>query len=316
MKKGTIRNCRWPQNLRWLFAHVAHHAIPCVVLFAALWSTPVLHASENSRSAALIDTDTILAAIRNADFDAPIYVESRQDSDKVEGGIYVLIETPFETLRGELSDKGVWCEIIFLHFNIKACVVDLGSDPTTVSLYSGRLFYQSPDDAHRSDYVFEAFSFQDNYLNTVLHGPEGPFGTRDYRIVIQAVPVDANKSLVHVSYSLRYNMATRVAQRIYFASAGRHRIGFSVEENGETSGPVRGVRGMVERNTMRFYLALEAFLQAPEPDDHIQRLKNWHALTEAYPDQLRELDLDTYLGYKAKERAHQNALQRAANQQD
>ncbi|MCH8542113.1 MAG: hypothetical protein LAT61_00960 [Alcanivorax sp.] len=280
-----------------------------------LLHTPALHADGNSRSATLIDTETVLAAIQKADFDAPIYVESRQDSDKVEGGIYVLIDTPFEMLHSMLSDKRVWCEIIFLHFNIKACVMDLGSDPTTVSLYTGRLYYQSPEDAHRSDYVFEAFSFQNDYLNTVLYGPEGPFGTRDYRIVIQAVPVDADNSLVHVSYSLRHNMVTRVAQRIYFASAGRHRIGFSVEDNGGTPEPVRGVRGMVERNTMRFYLALEAFLQSPEGDEHIQRLKNWHALTDQYPDQLRELDLDTYLGYKAKEREHQNVLQREANQQ-
>ena len=288
--------------------------VASALLNVVLLHTTPLHAAPGNGIAPLMDTETILAAIRNADFDAPIHVESRQDSNTVEGGIHVLVDTPFGTLRSTLSDKRVWCEIIFLHFNIKACVMDLGNEPTTVSLYTGRLFYQSPDEAHRSDYVFEAFSFQDDYLNTVLYGQEGPFGTRDYRIVIQAVPVDADTSLVHVSYSLRHNMITRVAQRVYFASAGRHRIGFSLDENGED--PVRGVRGMVERNTMRFYLALESFLQAPAAEEHIQRLERWHALTEQYPDQLRELDLDTYLDYKARERANQNALQHAINHPD
>ncbi|MBZ2188779.1 hypothetical protein K8B33_06710 [Alcanivorax sp. JB21] len=313
MMTGTTRLI-----LRCLRIRAITCTLACALTCIMLLPVTALQANDNQAddsngTAPLIDTDTVLAAIRNAGFDAPVHVESRQDNDTVAGGIHVLLDTPFETLRSTLSDKRVWCEIIFLHFNIKACVMDLGNDPTTVSLYTGRLYYQSPDDAHRNDYVFETFSFQDDYLNTVLYGPEGPFGTRDYRIVIQAVPVDANTSLVHVSYSLRHSMVTRVAQRIYFASAGRHRIGFSLDDNGEE--PVRGVRGMVERNTMRFYLALESFLQAPAQDDHIQRLKHWHALTEQYPDQLRELDLETYLDYKARERANQNTLQRAANEQ-
>lgn len=258
-----------------------------------------------------IDTEAALKAIRQADFAEPIYVESREENNQVQGGIYVLIDVPFSTLRQKLADKRSWCEIIFLHFNIKACVLDMNSEPTRVSIYSGRLYYQSPEESTRNDYVFETFSFSENYLNTVLHGPDGPFGTRDYRIVIQAVPVDEYTSLAHVSYSLHYNMATRVAQRIYFASAGRHRIGFSKEGSDNT--PIRGVRAMVERNTMRFYLALEAFLAAPAPGQREERLARWHTLTLQYPEQLKELDLETYMGYKSKERAHQDALQKNAD---
>ncbi|WP_111655366.1 hypothetical protein [Isoalcanivorax indicus] len=287
--------------------------LTALLLLSSL-TTPVALAAateplENGRPP--IDTDAALRAIRQADFAEPIYVESREDNNQVQGGIYVLIDTPFKTLREKLADKRSWCEIIFLHFNIKACVLDMKSDPTRVSIYSGRLYYQSPEEATRNDYVFEAFSFRDNYLNTVLHGPDGPFGTRDYRIVIQAVPVDEHTTLAHVSYSLHYNMVTRVAQRVYFASAGRHRIGFSREGTDNT--PVRGVRGMVERNTMRFYLALEAFLGAPEPNQRDERLERWHTLTLQYPDQLKELDLETYLDYKSKERAHQDNLQKNAD---
>ena len=290
---------------RWLLAFLMSLGVLLAPLTINAKTTP----GPDKDAAPPIDTRAALEAIEKADFAEPIYVESHQDSDQVEGGIYVLIDTPFSTLRRELSDKRNWCEIIFLHFNIKACVLDAHQDPTHVTVYSGRLYYQEPDDAHRSDYTFETFNFTDTHLNTVLHGPEGPFGTRDYRIIIQAVPVDEYTSLARVSYSLHYNFATRVAQRVYFASAGRHRIGFS--QDGDS--PVRGVRGMVERNTVRFYLALEAFLAAPGPTQREERLARWHALTEQYPDQLRELDLDTYMGYKEKERVHQDELQQLAN---
>lgn len=221
---------------------------------------------------------------------------------------------PFDTLRSRLHDKQAWCEIIFLHFNIKACVLNHQQQPTSVSIYSGRLYYQSPEDSFRNDYQFARYQFQDDYLGVLLHGPDGPFGTRDYQIKIQAIPVE-QQSLVHLSYAVSYNLVTRMAQRVYFASAGRHRIGFSQEPdgNGELA-PVRGLRGMMERNTVRFYLALEVFLDAPQPEQLDTRLRRWHQLTEQYPDQLKELDEESYLSYKAKERQHQERLQRAAGE--
>ena len=63
----------------------------------------------------------------------------------------------------------------------------------------------------------------------------------------------------------------------------------------------RGVRGAVERNTMRYYLAIDAYLDglsAPPADQLEKRLQTWFTATEKYPRQLHEIDRATYLDMK------------------
>lgn len=252
----------------------------------------------------------ILALIDKADFKQPIAIDSSVEQSSAQGHIYAILDHPIDAFRKHLASKDSWCEIIFLHFNIKSCVLMPDTaEGFQVAIYSGRLYYQPPEDVNRNDYVFSRFEVSDNALSMELHGPDGPFGTRNYRISI-AASAHGEQTLVRVGYSVDINWMTRLAQRVYFASAGRHRVGFSHEDDsGEL---VRGVRGMIERNTMRFYLALEAFMAHPDLRAYPERLKVWHRLTEQYPRQLQELDLDTYLGYKAKERRDQERLQREA----
>ena len=253
----------------------------------------------------------ILALIDKADFKQPIAIDSSVEQSSAQGHIYAILDHPISAFKAHLSSKESWCEIIFLHFNIKSCVLMPDTEEGfRVAIYSGRLYYQPPEDVNRNDYQFSRFDVSDNDLNMELHGPDGPFGTRNYRISIAASAI-GEQTLVRVGYSVDINWMTRLAQRVYFASAGRHRVGFTHEDDGEL---VRGVRGMIERNTMRFYLALEAFMETPDLAAYPERLRAWHMLTEQYPRQLQELDLDTYLGYKAKERRDQERLQQEAAQ--
>jgi hypothetical protein len=67
---------------------------------------------------------------------------------------------------------------------------------------------------------------------------------------------------------------------------------------------VRGVRGVVERNTLRYYLAIDAFLEAqalPAPQQLQASLQGWFTATERYAQQLHEVDRDTYVGMKLRE---------------
>ena len=90
---------------------------------------------------------------------------------------------------------------------------------------------------------------------------------------------------------------------MYLATSGRDKVGFSVVDRTADGQPVYvgGVRGVVERNTMRYYLALEAYLgtlDAPAADRLEKRLRAFHAALERYPRQLHELELDEYLEIK------------------
>jgi hypothetical protein len=68
---------------------------------------------------------------------------------------------------------------------------------------------------------------------------------------------------------------------------------------------------VVERNTMRYYLALEAYLDnlaVPPAQQFEQRLQSWYSATEMYPRQLHEVDLDAYLDMKRREDVRQKTL--------
>lgn len=271
------------------------------LLAASLWAPAV--------SADIADTAALADTIRRDGLAARMLIQSGQQGDTARGSVDAIVDYPFAELNSALAGIDPWCEITFLHFNIKACVYREGSDGVLVTLYSGRMHYLPPEDAYRNEYVFREVRRNEQQLALSILGADGPFGTRDYEIRIEAAPLDKQRSLLRLSYSVSYGLLTRTAQRLYFATAGRHRIGFSME-NGR---PIRGLRGMMERNTMRFYLALQAYLESPEDDALTQRLTRWHTLTLEHPAHLKELPLEEYLDNKLRERAHQQALQAQAD---
>jgi hypothetical protein len=102
----------------------------------------------------------------------------------------------------------------------------------------------------------------------------------------------------------------------YLATIGRNKVGFTVVST-QPDGRILhigGMRGVVERNTMRYYLAIEAFLgalSAPPQARLEKRLHDWFAAIERYPRQLHELEQSEYLDMKRKEYLRQQAEARA-----
>jgi hypothetical protein len=75
---------------------------------------------------------------------------------------------------------------------------------------------------------------------------------------------------------------------------------------------VGSTRGLVERNTMRYYLAIDAYLAAlslPPAERAEKRLQTWFAATERFPRQLHEMDRASYLEMKHKEIQRMQAAQ-------
>jgi len=70
------------------------------------------------------------------------------------------------------------------------------------------------------------------------------------------------------------------------------------------------MRGVIERNSMRYYLAIEAFLgalSAPPQAQLEKRLRDWFVATERYPRQLHEMEQTAYLEMKRREHQRQQA---------
>ncbi len=122
---------------------------------------------------------------------------------------------------------------------------------------------------------------------------------------MQAIPLEGGKSFVHFSYTYEQGSATRVATKSYLSTLGRDKVGFTVvgkESNGDPK-LIGDMLGLVERNAMRYYLALDAYLAAPK--DFEKQLTLWYAATQKYPRQLNDLSQADYLKFKHMDRTRQ-----------
>lgn len=262
------------------------------------------------------DAGEWLAAIAESPLDAPIAVSSTVKGSVVEGAVYARLPYSFALVASELEALSAWCEITFLHINIKSCVYREGSGPdeALLRLYVGRARYASAEHAEPVELVRRSIQMDEDWLLIELEADRGPYGTRDYSIIVHVLPHDTG-TLVNLEYSLRFGVMARLAARLYLATGARDRVGFTVVgyDNGEAQ-YIGGLEGMIERNVMRFYLALQAWLDIrdrPDPEQLRARLERWFELTDEYPRQLRELDRETYLEQKQREYANQQRLQDA-----
>jgi hypothetical protein len=118
---------------------------------------------------------------------------------------------------------------------------------------------------------------------------------------------------LHLRYSYGFGLAGRMAMQVYLATAGSSKVGFTqiTQADGGQKSYVGDMRGAVERNTMRYYLAIDAYLlslSAPQADQQNLRLEKWFDSTEQYPVQLRETDKASYLAMKKEEIKRQHSV--------
>jgi len=280
--------------------------LAALILCGAL-AVPVLAPVQAQDAAALKARHAALREVlaRNA-FGRPLHLESSQTAEALRGDIYALVEQPYAVVGPALRGIERWCDILILHQNVKSCRAPPATAADRLSLNVGRRFDQPLDETHRLDFVYRLLADQPGYLQMQLMAGQGPLGTHNYRILLEVVALDAGSSFLHLSYSYGFGLRARLAMQGYLATAGRSKAGFSVVGRDSRGRPLHigGTRGVVERNTMRYYLAIESTLGAlalPQAARLEQRLSAWYAAVERYPLQLHELERDEYLQMKRKE---------------
>ena len=241
--------------------------------------------------------------LENSPFSRPLYLKSSDADSHVKGDIYALVRYPFAIVNEELNDPSHWCDMLLLHVYTRKCnaVPDQGASSVVVNIE--RKAFALFDNSYTVSFLYRAASTAPDYLDVSLTAATGPMGTSDYRVLLQAVAVEEGETFVHFSYANAYGFTGRIAMETYLATLGRSKVGFT--RAGEypkvTPSYIGGVRGVVERNTMRYYLAMEAYLAAlstPPPERQEKRLQSWFTSTEQYARQLHEVDRATYLEMK------------------
>lgn len=246
--------------------------------------------------------------LRKSPFKRPLYLESSEAQGHVAGNVYARVDHDFAALRATLGKPASWCNVLALAPNVRRCAAADGEGDAGAALAVsfGRRYDQPPDAAYPVDFDFAVQATDKNYFRARLAAEEGPLGTEDYDILIEAIPVADGGSFLHFRYAYAYGFSARIATSAYLSTTGRDKVGFTVTGTGADGQPryVGGLRGAAERNAMRYYLAIDAYLGAADvaPAQRFEEsLVRWFDAIEQYPRQLAEVDREAYLAVKREQ---------------
>jgi hypothetical protein len=269
---------------------------------------PLLASAAGPMGAAALHAQytTLAPQLASNAFGGPLVLQSTEASRRIDGQVFAILDHPFSRVSAALSDPAQWCDILILHLNTKYCRRQEASGATRLDVRVGRKVPQSIDSASKLDFQWRPPVAQPDYMMAMMESPDGPYGTRDYRLLAEAVPLDANRTFLHMAYSLSYGAASEFAMNLYLGTVARDKVGFTKVDGSrdDDAAFVGGMRGTTERNTMRYYLAIDAFLDSlalPAQQRLDKRLEAWFDATEKYPRQLHEVDRDAYLKMKRDE---------------
>ncbi|MDI1275368.1 hypothetical protein [Polaromonas sp.] len=286
------------------------------LIAATAFAGSAMAGSSDSSAAVLQARYTALAPqLARNEFQRPLVIESTEAANAVSGNAYAVINYPFSAVTTAFKNPDNWCDVLMLHLNTKFCRTTGGNgSPSGLEVSIGKKVPQEVKDAYTLAFDFKLDSATPDYMAVQINADKGPLGTNNYRINLRVVPLAAGKSFMHLQYSYGYGMAGRMAMQGYLATVGSGKTGFTRMDNpaGGEKTHVDGMRGAVERNTMRYYLAIDAYmasLSAPPADQLEKRLQQWFDATERYPRQLHEIDRTAYLTMKRSELRRQQAAE-------
>ena len=281
----------------WAIAAVATLAVPRVHASSAL-GPMAMRARHAGIASQLAD---------NA-FGRPLLLQSQQAARRQDGDVYAVLDHPFALVSSTLSDPLRWCDILILHLNTKHCRRTVEDAATRIPVRVGKKEEQPVHTASLLDFAWRAPVVRQDYMVVARGADDGPYDTRDYELLVEAVPLDGGRTFLHLGYSFSFGGASSLAMKLYLATVGRDKVGFTLA--GQPPEYVQGMRGVTERNTMRYCLAIDAYLDslaAPAGQQLDKRLAAWFAATARYPRQLHEVDRDAYLHMKRSEVQRQQA---------
>ncbi len=304
---------------------IKYSFILCLLLNTSwLSAQPVSSVHIETDRTTLLDRYTAaLPKLLSNNFGLPIVLDSSQNNGKLRGEVIGIIDHDIQSSIKNFNQPKHWCDILILHLNSKACTYRSG-EKQAIHLYSGRKFYQRPDQATMLSMNFEVVETQENYLFVRLFSKKGPFGISDSLIELEATSLPSDRTaetlteqtLVRLKFSYKMSWLSRQLTRFYLATLARDKVGFTVTGH-KNNRPIyiKGLKGIIERNTIRYYLAIKTRLDSmASSQDLDKQFSHWFDATERYHRQLFELDKQEYLAAKEKELENQRKEQLKINQ--
>jgi hypothetical protein len=281
------------------FAFVKHEVY-------ALKSTEALPVNGVSR---LTQDDELLSAF-------PLAITSRAERSAIIGTVSGSLNFQFLTVRNALRSPVNWCGILALHTNVKACTHTETLDTTTLRLYVGQKGFQSAESATQIQYAFTVQNDSPKLLSICLRAPHGRASTRNYAITLDVTPLDAFRTTISLPCQSPMGTAGGLTLQTYLRTKARMKVGFSVLRRDKDGTPdyISGARGLMERNMVRYYFAIAAYLDCVTPEtpscsNLLAAASRWYELTNRFATQLCEVSREDYLDSKVQEFLQQARLQ-------
>ncbi|SCK57685.1 hypothetical protein VAR608DRAFT_6106 [Variovorax sp. HW608] len=236
-----------------------------------------------------------------------VVIDSAETDGGLQGDIYAIVDHPIDEVRRALERSSQWCDMLVLHINNRRCRAMRSPDGEKLTLSVVPRYDKPIEQAFELGFVHRIVHATRDYLQVELYAEEGPMGTSQYRVMLEAIPLGERQTFLHFAYAYDHNMVARLATMAYLATFGSSKVGFTVVGKTSDGQPdyIRGLRGLMERNAMRYFLSLDAYLDGfavPPPERADKRLHIWFQSVEQYPTQLHEVDLATYLAVKREDR--------------
>ncbi|MEQ1592540.1 MAG: hypothetical protein ABL892_09145 [Thiobacillaceae bacterium] len=281
--------------------------------FSGAWLTHAAVLDAHSAASLQASYTRLGERLHHSPFQQALVLDSSESPNDLEGDVYALVKYPFATVSVAFNSPEHWCDVLILPINTKYCHATHNAGTTLLMVNIGKKTPQPVDDAYPIEFLYRVAAATPNYLEIQLSAGQGPLGTRNYLIQLQAIPVGKNQTFLHLVYTFSYGSPGRLAMQTYLATVGSGKVGFTLTGNQTDGQPdyIDGMRGLMERNAMRYYLAINAYLDSlstPPPMQLQNRLRSWFDGSEQFPRQLHEIDRAAYISMKNSEYLRQQTV--------
>jgi len=217
-------------------------------------------------------------------------------------------------VQNELLVPTNWCNIVLTHLNVRACTYKKVNDTWLLNIYNVNKSSEPLEDAYHMKFEYIVSALQPVYFGIALTAHDGPFHTKDHQFGLEAMPLEKDMTFVHFRYSFGYSAFGYFLMKIFVGG----RTGFSIIGTDNDGNPVYvgGMRGLVERDVVYYYLAILSYLdtlKAPADQRFDMQIGQWYDLTACFPKQLFEMKKEDYFKYKSQDWKSQKKLQDELN---
>ena len=216
----------------------------------------------------------------------PLRIQSREQDRHLRVNVYGLVNYPFSQVADVLARPAVMCDFLILNLNVKTCTYLSGNRRANMVIYVAGKNYTPLYRTLQIKPYFELLKRDKNYLRVLMTSSETRRSLRQYSVLVEASPYK-NRTLVRFKSNYRASLIGQTATVAYLKTFARKKVGFTVIGRNQQNQPqyIRGMQGVIERNAVRSYLALQAYLEtagAPPKHRFETRLRRWFELTDVY----------------------------------